>query len=325
MKEMNNTRRERMAVWLLLVIISVFWSTLLLPVPASAAAGAKPSVYVYFENISDEPCYATLLCYPYYMEMGPLIPYYGTPESERHLIAHDDEASKDYSFEHEIWEAFVGYEDPDNYMFVQWWFNVRNTPVLDWLYLAPSEFKILLYYPERNGFAVSDSFERYAFNAYYTVDMSKTDLSVLQNGDGSVAHISSVRKSYPYAWGKEILSLLIRTLIAVGIEAGVALLFRLRERKTLLAIVLINVVTQLALNVALNIFVFHNNAESFTDFYLQMEVCVFALESIIYCLVLNRFTAKEHRQCYYVAYALAANAAAFLAGIGMAYFYPGIF
>jgi len=325
MKSKHCSMSDRVGIWLFCLLLAfVLASTLFLPVPASADMGPHPSVYVYFENLGEETCYATLLCYPGDAE-PPLIAYRGTPESYRHFVGHNDEASDDDNYEHEIWQAFVDYDDPDDYDFVQWWFKVSDTPVVDWLYWAPDSFKILLYYPERNGFASSDICERYAFDSYYTVDMSKTDLSVLQKGDGSVAYISSVKKSYPYPWGKELLSLLARMIITVGLEVGVALLFRLWEKKTLLVIIFANVVTQLALNIALNIHVFYHYSGAFTKFYLQIEVCVFVLEALLYCLVLNKFTAKEHKQLFYVAYSLVANTISFLVGIGLAYVIPSLF
>ena len=42
-----------------------------------------------------------------------------------------------------------------------------------WTYYSPKSFKILLYFPEQGVFVTSGIYERYAFDSYYTVDMSE--------------------------------------------------------------------------------------------------------------------------------------------------------
>ena len=168
------------------------------------------------------------------------------------------------------------------------WTNISANKKIDWRWWAPDRFKILLYYPESNSYAVSGICERYAYDSYFTVDMKETDLVASYNGKDSVAFITSIEKNYPYPWGKEILSLLARVSITVALEVGIALLFRLRQRKTLLVIIMTNVVTQILLNVALNIYVIlYSTDHRFIFLYMMLELLIFISEATVYCLLLN--------------------------------------
>ena len=315
---------KHISVGILCIIMCTVCFAQLSHLSANADSGPHPSIFVSFDNLGDRLCYGTLLSDDPFL--GPLHAYL-SPESPRSAFIDDNyyhDLTAD-SPESDIWQAFVDFNDSDGFFFLKCWINLNNTKMINWQYWAPDRFKILLYYPESNSYAVSGICERYAYESYYTVDMEKTDFSVPSGGEYSVAFITSVEKTYPYPWGKELLSLLARTCITVALEVGIALLFRLRQKKVLLIIVIANVITQLLLNVALNVYAVIHYTFSFIDFYLQLEVCVFVIEAILYCLLLNRYTEKAHKQAYYVAYSLAANVVSFLAGVVLAYVVPGIF
>ena len=67
------------------------------------------------------------------------------------------------------------YEDADGFYFLQEWWDCTESNALRWTYRPPSVYKILLYFPESDSFMVSPIYEQYAFDSYYTVDLS--DLS----------------------------------------------------------------------------------------------------------------------------------------------------
>ena len=113
---------------------------LLTPVEASADMGPKPSVWILFENMGDEWCYGTLLSEK--ESTGPAYIWDGEEENARH--------KENYSwaeFDYETWRAFVEYEDPDGYYFLQEGWTVSETKEIAWTYYPPNRFKILLYYP----------------------------------------------------------------------------------------------------------------------------------------------------------------------------------
>ena len=243
--------------------------------------------------MGDELCYGTLLSY--YPSTGPNSVWDGDPET-----AYYDED------EYEIWKAFVDYKDSDGYYFLQAIWKCSVTKQINWTYYPPSPFKILLYYPERGDFAVSDPYETYAFHSYFTVETSDMQ----------------TRKSYDYTW--EIVSLLCRIVVTIALETGVAFLFRIRERKQLLTILCTNAVTQIILNVVLNLINFHEGSMIFVLFYILFEFIVFAIEAIVYAVALSKIGTPVP-VWKSVVYALAANALSFGAGLGLAIVIPGIF
>ena len=126
----------------------------------------------------------------------------------------------------------------DGYFFLQEWWNCSETNQLNWTYYPPSPFKILLYFPETDFFYVSPIYERYAFDSYYTVDLSD------YTEDGI-----SAEESYDYTW--EGISLGARILLTILLELLIALPFGYREKKVLGFLAIVNIITQILLNVAL--------------------------------------------------------------------------
>ena len=89
----------------------------------------------------------------------------------------------------------------------------------------------------------------------------------------------------------------------------------------------VNLVTQIGLNVALNIINYRSGPMSFTFYYVLMELGVFVLEAILYANPLHRFSGqpKPESANRTVGYALTANAASFAIGLWLAHIIPGIF
>lgn len=283
-----------------------FWKVLLclvLTVAALSSAayadiGPKPSVNVEFTYPAGEVYYATLLSER--DTTGPASAWDGTEKFARY-----HEGDEDY----EIWRAFVEYEDDNGYYFLQEFWNCTETDELKWTYYPPSPFKILLYFPETGEFHASPVYERYAFDSYYTVDLRELGVK------GVVA-----RPSYDFTW--ELVSLAARIVATIAIELGVALLFGYREKRVLGFFAAVNAVTQVALNVALNIINFAMGSMGFTFWFVILELAVFIAEAVVYSRMLPKRMEKVKAP---VGYAFAANAASFALGLAIAHWVPGIF
>lgn len=267
---------------------------------AHADTAPKPSVNVAIENVGDTVCYGTLLSK--YDTTGPQSAWDGDPE-------HIDEY-----LDRDIWQAFVDYEDCDGYWFLQTAWLCTDTQGIDWNYYPPNSFKILLYFPEAHAYAASGIYERYAFNSYYTVTLDGAQISAERTAS------ITAKKSYDY--GGEIFNLLLRVIITIAIELCVALLFRFTEKRRLLAVLCVNTVTQLILNIILNLVNFYNGVMFLMGAYLLGELIVFILEATAYSIIFSnaRLTvngqyAVSKSKC--VAYAFVANAASFLIGAGI--------
>ena len=201
---------------------------------------------------------------------------------------------------------------------------VSETKEIAWTYYPPPKFKILLYYPETETFVSSGIYERYAFDTYYTVDMNGVDIGSMEYNEGmSTSGRLNAYRSYHYR--QEILSLLARIALTIAIEMIVALLFGFREKNQLLILIIVNLVTQIVLNVLLNIINYNSGPLAFTVFYALFEIVVFAMEAVLYCKILKKASERQKKNWYYVTYSFAANSVSFGAGFFLARALSGIF
>lgn len=298
------------------MLLSVFIVLMLfIPLTAHADIGPKPSVNVIFTGIKDVPCYGTLLSKV--KSTGPASAWDGTKMTARYTES-----------EYEIWKAFVEYEDVDDFYFLQEWWDCSETSQFSWTYYPPATFKILLYFPESDTFYVSQVCERYAFDSYFTADVSDYEK------DGMI-----VRKSYHYTW--ESISLAVRIVITILLEMAIALLFRYRGKKLLMFIAGVNIITQITLNVLLNIVNYKSGSMAFVLTFILLEIVVFVIEAFVYaawfwriggCQTYQSDVTEKNLQIKVnkkkgkaVLYALTANLASFAVGLWISHFIPGIF
>lgn len=287
--------------------------SLCFPTVINADMGPKPGVHVSFKNMNDELCYATLLSKV--DSTGPSYVWDGTEENARYKKEDYEWLTLDY----DNWLAFVEYKDSDGYYFLQEAWLVSETNELAWTYYPPDNFKILLYYPETGTFLASDIYETYAFDSYYTVDMSAIKNSAEISDDTAITAV----KSYNYQ--DEIISFIARVFITLVIEMIIAYLYGFREKAQLKVLIVVNVITQIILNVLLNIVNYQAGAMGFTIFYILFEMAVTVIEWICYCIFLKKVSLSKKDNGYYFLYSLIANAISFGIGIIVSHLVPGIF
>ena len=298
-------------------------------IEASADTGPKPSVRVTFENMGDELCYATLLSKT--PSTGPAEAWDGT-EDGKYFFNGADET---------VWRAFVEFKDEDGFYFLQWFWRADEKKTLNWRYYPPQVFKILLYYPERttndgaagNAFCTSDVLERYAFHSYFSVDMRNVQSGTI----GTIAKISAT-KSYDYS--AELTGFFVRFFATLGAEILLALIFGLRAKRAFFTVTAANVVTQILLNLLLNVQLRINNIYGIFTLYFFAELGVFLAEAALYCFVLGRrkngendvsgCEKDEKTLAFYskkrlILYAFTANLVSFCIGLPLAYLFPSAF
>lgn len=288
-------KRKVFAILMCMVLVMA------MPITAHADMGPKPSVRIEFTGIQGETYYGTLLSLR--DSTGPASAWNGNPDYARYHPG--DEG-------YEIWQKFVEYQDIDGYYFLQEWWDCSESNQLNWTYYPPTPFKILLYFPETDTFYVSPVYERYAFDSYFTVDLSAYD------SDPITAH-----QSYDYTW--EVISLVARIILTIALELAIALLFGYREKKVLSFLAVVNIVTQVILNVVLNIVNYQSGSMTFTFSYVLYEMLVFAIEAVTYTVAIKKFSSKGQKKGRAIGYAFVANAASFAFGLWLAHMIPGIF
>lgn len=282
------------------LLLCTLLMALMLSTTARADMGPKPSVNVTFEGLQEGPCYATLLS-----EVSSTGPYRVWEEGDdvRDGWVPEEESNLD------VWQAFVDYEDPDGFYFLQYYRRVDVTEKFVWSYRPPSVYKIVLYYPDSGEFVSGEILKQYAFDSYYTVDVS----------DGTV----QPERSYEYGW--EVVSLLARIVLTIAVELGFALLCGLRRRWQVKVVVLVNVITQVALNVGLNIINYKAGSMAFVIFYVLLEILVFIVEAVAFSILLRRRAPEGEKMGHPVVFAFWANVFSFAVGYALARWIPGIF
>lgn len=305
---MSSTRRlTKPYAFLVCTLLAV----LLIPSIAYADAGPKASVNIRFENMGDELCYGTLLSAS--SDLGAYTAWDGTEESAVHRGTHPDYS---LALDYDTWKSFVEYRDSDGYYFLQEGWNISETKEIDWSYCPPEQFKILLYYPETDTFVVSGIYERYAFHSYYTVDM--TDVKITSEESATL----TAHRSYRY--GVEILALLARIIITILFEMSLAQLFGFTQKHQLKLLAIVNIVTQIILNVLLNVVNYKLGGLIFYFGYILLEFLVFIIESIVYCRLLKKMSDPPRGNLFYIFYSFVANAVSFYAGMQIATYFPGV-
>ncbi|MEG0592100.1 MAG: hypothetical protein RR512_02235 [Coprobacillus sp.] len=161
----------------------------------------------------------------------------------------------------------------------------------DWTYFPPNSFKILFYFPDIDHFVISDEiFERYAFDSYYSVDISGTDKDMTMNVTSNILYTEQGQ------------SLFIRVLITLFIEIFVAFGFGFKSKKQLSFIILTNILTQIILNVMLG--TMNLSMYMFVSYFLG-EAVVFLIEIMIYKKVLINNDKSNVKKIY--GYTITAN------------------
>lgn len=271
---------------------------------AYADTGPKPSVCITFENMSDELCYGTLLSEE--PSTGPASVWNGE-EDDIYLDGLD----------YDVWKAFVDFQDEDGFYFLQIGWLCSESKQLNWTYYPPNTFKILLYYPDTQSFAVSEIYSRYTFHSYYSVNMAGFSV-----GNGDVQTLPQAEQIHHNFW--EVFSFICRVVITIGLETGMALLFGLRKRKQLLVVLVTNVVTQILLNIFLSVMAYSFLTPLLIAFYAMLEVLVVVIEAIVYSVAF-RIQKEKVPVWKSILYAVCANIVSFGVGLLLAYIIPGIF
>ena len=281
----------------ILTILCAIMIGLALPISARADAGPKPSVVIDFTGLEGEMYYATLLSSTY--STGP------------HSAGKE---YQDYMGPYDIFLKFSDYQDADWYSFLPVFQDCSTEHRFSWTYYPPETFKVLLYFPETDSFIVSqESYECYAFDSFFTAEIAGP------GGDSSAPTGITLSKSNQGA--DVMVSFVIRVLLTLAVELGIALLFGLSGRRLLSIIALTNIGTQFALNLVLNAITLRMHFSEFIKCYLLLELAVFAIEAIVYTALLKQEASKQKL----IGYALLANTASFGLGLLLAALIPAIF
>jgi len=254
-------------------------------VPVSADMGPKPTVKIDINGLEGKTYYVTLLSKE--KSTGP------------HNIIKDikkiDKNTKNY----DIILKFYNYKD--EYYYLNTFEDCSQTHRYEWNYFPPDDFKILIYILDTNTFICSDKCSRYAFDSYYDINVNETSISV-STKEITVNDIKEI----------DVMSLIARIIVTIFIEIIIAWFFNIREYNKLLLIAVINILTQLSLNICLYTY--------FYNLLIMLEIMIMVIETIIYKLSFNDISTKK-----IICYGIAANFVSFILGQWLKIFFPTIF
>lgn len=272
---------------------------------AFADFGPKPSVVVEFENAGDQEYYVTLVAKE--NKLGG--PYY-------RMTAEDAPEIEDTT----VWNRFLSYEDPDGLVFAGGLQKLTGDGAFEWNYYPPSEFRVLIYFPDTDSFVESSEIlEQYAFDSYYRADFDEISVG----GNGAVATIPVIRR-YNLLW--QITAFLLRLAVTVVIESLLAVCFGFAGKRQLWLIFGVNCVTQLAMNLlmltqgAIGIFAFY------VIQYALAELAVILVEGLVYYLALPKLADPYYAEGKHpIVYAVVGNLASFILGYCLSNWFPMMF
>lgn len=277
----------------LVVVGVVFLLAVLIPKRSYADLGPKPQVKVKIENYGDETVYATLISFGK-EEISPVTQgdYPNVPKEIKSKFAdYVSSQKKRGKFINDIWII----NDDDN--------------VLNCGYMPPSCFEVVVYIPSKDKFINTYAYNRYAFISSYILDISIVDA----NGSYFLR-----RKDYGF-WGLLLkATFFIRLFVTVIIEAAVALMFKISGKKSMIVIVVTNIITQVLLNVALAAEKYSNGKGlGLLAVFVSLELAIIVVEAIVYSIALKSTNPTRVSTGRAIAYSLVANLFTALLGIGV--------
>lgn len=268
-----------------LVFISVMiCAYFALGVNAFADMGPKPSVTVYVNGVEDDREY-----------------YIALIEEKPTYLNNDTNGGRD-----DIWKRINEFSKTDGYYLAPGpggecpYRKAKGRGSAWWGYYPPETFKILLYFPDNESFLTSGVIDAYAFNSYYTVEVSGDALTVAPYGGAKGIIV-------------EICGLLVRIALTVLIEIWVALGYGYCGKQELKLILITNIITQVLLNalIAFGDNIFGGLGTVFA--YIVGEIVVFIAEAIVYSEKLPTIS-EVCTSRGAVGYAFAANFVSFFGG-----------
>lgn len=222
-----------------------------------------------------------------------------------------------YAFDNTYFtEDYAEYQDSEGYVsgllygdynhFFLNKYNPEKYYVRAWMDL-PREFKILLYTAE-GKIITSELITMSQFDFRLTYDLTSVDMSSHQTNAGTISGFIGNPWKNTTTW----VNFLLRLSLTLFIEIVILALFQFKKKWTFYKIILLNIVTQVVLNIVL-ISVFYlsyDNSYSYVFTFIVGEIMVFLVEGIFTVLFI-----KEKRTWIKMMYSFVANATSLIVGL----------
>ncbi len=279
-----------------LFALSVATATVTTPLSAHADYGPKPTTTVTILGMQTVELYY----------VAPLAKNDGGPWR---IATSSDDFSNGETLT-AIDDEYMAFSDTNGFFYTtRRYSECQGYAQIKWSYYPPDTFKVLVYLPENDVFIVSPVIERTTFDSFVSLRFDGESYQTL--APGAVVALPESNVSHTYRILPPLFSLLGRIAVTLVLELVLALIFKFRSKQQLGVIALTNVVTQLALNLALIITAIY--CGSGTIYWLEFAVCeilVFLGEAFFYRWYFTK-KAKRDPQNYWaeniLLYAFLAN------------------
>lgn len=219
-------------------------------VNASADTGPKPSVNIQVEG-NTKGMYMTLLSKK--ESYGPWHThdkndYYDNYYKDDELIAH---------------KKVVEYEDKDGFYYWQFIDSIEDNK-FNWGYYPPDSFKILIYNVDTDKFITNDEiYQRNEFTTVFRLTLDETSFTINQLN----------------TFMDDLIGFFVRLVICIAIEIIIALFFGFKG-KELIPILIVNLITQVLLNVILTAYIYYNGFQllMIIPLYILFEFLILMIE-----------------------------------------------
>ena len=117
-----------------------------------------------------------------------------------------------------------------------------------------------------------------------------------------------IKNTYPYY--KEVIEFILRLAITLAIEIGLYFLFRLHTKRNFKIVMIVNIATQLLLNIIINLGTFYQGELYALIILILCEMAIFILEPIIYIILM-----RKKNKLLIALYGIIANVLSFAIGL----------
>lgn len=208
------------------------------------------------------------------------------PNTDYEDWLHSDQKNPEY-------HPIIEYKDNEGYKWIERYFMCNGDSQIKYTYYAPNEFKIVIYKNDKL-YKVTDVIEMYAFRTYLKIDFSGDNIKII--------------KTYPVF--KETIQFLLRVVITLAIELGLYFLFKLHSKRNFKIVLIVNIVTQLLLNIIINISTFYHGELYALIILFLVELGIFIIEPSLYLILL-----KDKNKFLIALYGIVVNIISFILGV----------
>ena len=264
-----------------LILFTIFFS-LISPVKVvNADMGPKPASYITIKGIEGD----YVACFAAQNAFGPNIDY------EMWLEYQDESWTQEYN-------PIMEYKDEEGFKWIERYYTCHDESKISFTYYCPDIYKIVIYQNDELYMA-TEALEMYAYATYYEIDFST----------GTINTPKDIKVTNTYDYLGETLGLLFRIVATLAIEIGVFYLFRLYTKRNLNVVLIINLITQIFLNVAVNVINYTSGILSAILLLFLLEFIILIVEFISYQILL-----KDKNRFLIILYPIIANLLSF--GLG---------